>query len=84
MTADPVGTVEIAARLAVARSTVDQWRQRSLGFPEPRWTVGGRPAWNWLDVEAWAVQTERLPNEPLASRAARVFDLSSSRQHEDP
>jgi predicted DNA-binding transcriptional regulator AlpA len=50
---DPVGAVEIAARLGVKRDTVDQWRQRSIGFPAPRWQVGGRPAWNWDDVEAW-------------------------------
>lgn len=50
---DPVGAVEIAARLGVARRTVDAWRQRDLGFPEPRWQVGGRPAWNWDDVTAW-------------------------------
>ena len=53
MKADPVGAVEIATRLGVKRTTVDQWRQRSIGFPEPRWTVGGRPAWQWEDVEAW-------------------------------
>ena len=51
--ADPVGAVEIAERLGVKRRTVDQWRQRDLGFPEPRWTVGGRPAWQWDDVQAW-------------------------------
>lgn len=50
---DPVGAVEIAARLGVKRGTVDVWRQRAIGFPEPRWTVGGRPAWDWPDVEAW-------------------------------
>lgn len=50
---DPVGAVEIAARLGVKRATVDQWRIRDLGFPEPRWQVGGRPAWNWDDVQAW-------------------------------
>jgi predicted DNA-binding transcriptional regulator AlpA len=51
---DPVGAVEIAERLGVKRGTVDMWRIRSIGFPEPRWAVGGRPAWNWSDVEAWA------------------------------
>ncbi len=56
---DPVGAVEIADRLGVARATVDQWRQRNL-FPLPRWTVGGRPAWSWDDVEAWALETKRL------------------------
>lgn len=56
---DPVGAVEIATRLGVSRSTVDSWRQRKVGFPEPRWTVGGRPAWNFDDVEAW--YTSRKP-----------------------
>ena len=45
-----------ATRLGVARRTVDSWRGRGTKgdpFPEPRWTVGGRPAWNWDDVERW-------------------------------
>lgn len=50
---DPVGAVEIAARLGVQRRTVDQWRQRDIGFPAPRWTVGGRPAWNFDEVASW-------------------------------
>lgn len=58
---EPVGIIEIAHRLGVARATVDQWRQRGIGFPEPRWTVGGRPAWNWDDdIEPWARATGRL------------------------
>lgn len=57
---DPVGAVEIAERLNVKRRTVDQWRQRATDFPAPRWTVGGRPAWNWDEVEAWAKRTDRL------------------------
>ncbi len=50
---DPVGAVEIAARLGVGRRTVDQWRQRYPNFPPPRWLVGGRPAWNFDEIEAW-------------------------------
>ena len=50
---DPVGAVEIADRLGVKRRTVDQWRRRRIGFPPPRWTVGGRPAWDWPDIAAW-------------------------------
>lgn len=57
---EPVGAVEIADRLGVNRATVDQWRQRDLGFPPPRWLVGGRPAWNWDDIEAWAARTGRV------------------------
>ncbi len=56
---DPVGAVEIAERLGVKRRTVDAWRQRDLGFPEPRWTVGGRPAWNYDDVAAWHADRPR-------------------------
>lgn len=57
---EPVGIVEIAQRLDVKRRTVDQWGQRDL-LPAPRWTVGGRPCWDWADVEAWARKTGRLP-----------------------
>lgn len=56
---DPVGVVEIADRLGVGRKAVDKWRQRDLGFPAPQWTVGGRPAWRWEDVERWARATGR-------------------------
>lgn len=55
-----VGAVEIARRLGVARATVDQWRQRSV-LPDPRWQVGGRPAWSWAEVRAWAEETGRVP-----------------------
>lgn len=59
---EPVGAVEIADRLGVARGTVDRWRLRpAVQFRQPRWTVGGRPAWNWPDIEAWAQETGRLP-----------------------
>lgn len=56
---EPVGVVEIAARLGVTRRAIDKWRQRGLGFPAPAWTVGGRPAWRWSDVETWARDTGR-------------------------
>lgn len=58
----PVGIPEIAQRLGVKRETVDTWRFRQL-LPEPRWTVGGRPAWNWPDVERWARERGRLVKE---------------------
>lgn len=58
---EPVGAVEIAGRLGVERQTVDQWRQRGV-MPAPRWTVGGRAAWDWeLDIVPWALETGRLP-----------------------
>lgn len=56
---DPVGLAEIADRLGVQRQTVDTWRHRGL-LPEPRWTVGGRPAWDWPTIRAWAERTGRL------------------------
>ena len=57
--ADPVGVVEIAARLGVERQTVDKWRTRKI-LPAPTWTVGGRPAWSWPVVEGWAKESGRL------------------------
>jgi predicted DNA-binding transcriptional regulator AlpA len=57
--ADPVGIPEIASRLGVARATVDQWRFRGL-LPDSQYVVGGRPAWEWGVIEAWARDTGRL------------------------
>lgn len=50
---EPVGIVEIAERLGYPRPTIDQWRARGI-FPEPKGLVGGRPAWDWPDIQAWA------------------------------
>lgn len=55
----PVGIPEIADRLNVKRETVDMWRYRGL-LPDPKWVVGGRPAWDWKDVELWARETGRI------------------------
>lgn len=57
--ADPVGISEIAERLGVKRATVDMWRFRHHTLPEPRWIVGGRPAWDWPDILKWAKDTGR-------------------------
>lgn len=62
---EPVGAVEIAEILGVNRSTVDIWRQRpSTRFPDPRWKVGGRPAWDKHDITAWAEATGRTVAVP--------------------
>ena len=50
---------EIADRMGVTRNAVDKWRARDPQFPAPRWTVGGRPAWDWSDVASWAEATGR-------------------------
>jgi hypothetical protein len=60
--ADPVGIKEIGERLNVRRRTVDQWLQRRL-LPDAQYVVGGRPAWEWSVVEAWARDSGRL--EPV-------------------
>jgi hypothetical protein len=65
----PVGVDEIAVRLGVTRNTVVTWRQRSRTwkkvprFPEPAGRISGRFWWWWADVEAWAVEAGRLPDE---------------------
>ena len=55
----PVGAAEIAERRGVKPQTVHMWRHRKL-MPRPRWTVSGQPAWDWLEIEAWARHTGRL------------------------
>lgn len=64
---DVVGLAEIAERLGVQRRTVDRWRERGV-LPDPTWTVGGRPAWEWSTIEAWARATGRLPDQGRAGR----------------
>lgn len=67
---EPVGVVEIADRLKVSRKTVDSWRQRRTGFPEPKWLVGNRPAWDWRDVHVWAQGRGLVKATPTATPAA--------------
>jgi hypothetical protein len=55
---DPVGSDNIAGRLGVQRDTVKMWKHRGL-LPNPRWTISGRPAWNWPDIEMWSRETGR-------------------------
>jgi hypothetical protein len=57
---EPVGLAEMSERLGAERDTLDLWRHRGL-LPEPRWTVGGQPAWCWRrDIEPWARRWGRL------------------------
>lgn len=57
---EPIGIKEMAERMNTTRKTVDTWRERrGVGFPEPRWTVGGRPSWDWCDIEEWGDATGR-------------------------
>jgi predicted DNA-binding transcriptional regulator AlpA len=63
-TVHPVGLVEVADLLDVERHTVDRWRERCV-MPAPRWTVGGRPAWERADILAWAIQTGRMARPDL-------------------
>lgn len=58
--ADPVGMVEVAQRLGVAYRTVVTWGNRKV-LPARDYTVGGRPAWEWATIRAWAEETGRLP-----------------------
>jgi len=66
----PVGVDEIAVRLGVTRTTVTAWRRRSRTwknvprFPEPAGRISGRDWWWWADVERWATEAGRLPEEP--------------------
>lgn len=57
--ADPVGLSDIDERLGMAKGTAKHWNLRKL-LPPPKWTVSGRPAWEWRDVEKWASKTGRL------------------------
>lgn len=53
MAGDPVGQEDIAKRLGVTPQAVKLWRMNEREtlepFPEVRWTISGRPAWDWGD-----------------------------------
>ncbi len=76
--ADPVGELEIGRRLGERPQTVAQWHFR-VHLPPPRWTVSGRPAWHWPDVEQWARETGRLGARP-AKRTAKTTSTADGRQ----
>lgn len=61
-----VGAAEIAERLhARHASLVHDWRHRYPDFPQPVAKLKAAHVWAWLDVEAWARRTGRLPEEAL-------------------
>lgn len=55
-----MGLSDIAERLGVHAQTTKQWHVRGV-LPTARWTVSGRPAWDWKDIERWARKTGRWP-----------------------
>jgi hypothetical protein len=54
-----VGLCEIADRLQVQRSTVDQWRHRHV-LPAPDFDLRSGPIWWWSTIRQWATMTGRL------------------------
>jgi len=56
-------------------------------MPQPRWTVSGQPAWDWNEIEQWALRTGRLrPRDAHAALAELEGigwegDLETMRQH---
>ena len=56
-----VGSREIAERLGLTQSRVNQFVQTHEEFPDPvATTSGSRRVWDWNDVERWARATGRL------------------------
>lgn len=76
--ADPVGVVELAARLGVAPRTVRMWRERSVGarvpMPQPDYAeVNGSPAWEWPSILRWAGLTGHLAYGPAIDEYVHRF-----------
>lgn len=68
---EPVGMVEIAERLGRRENTVSHWWMAGE-MPEPQWTVGGRKAWDWPVIEAWARATGRELTDVEVERRRRL------------
>lgn len=76
---DPVGQREIGHRLGERPQTVSQWHFRGR-LPPPRWTVSGRPAWNWPDIEQWARETGRLDARPAKPTLKKTTTSGAERR----
>lgn len=57
---DLVDSQQIADRLGVERRTVNNWRAKNIGFPEPVLQRQRLLMWSWPQVREWAVRTGRL------------------------
>jgi predicted DNA-binding transcriptional regulator AlpA len=55
-----IDTAGIAERVGVQPSTIHQWRQRALTFPNPVRVFKIGPVWNWPEVERWLQRTGRI------------------------
>lgn len=62
---EPVGALEIGARLGVQPRTIHKWWTRGR-MPAPDWeAVNGSRAWKWSRILRWAGETGRLTTDVL-------------------
>jgi hypothetical protein len=76
---EPVGATEIGQRASVARATVEQWVRRHEDFPAARWQVGGRPAYEWGEVQEWLARTGRIGGLQAMDAEGRIPGIASVR-----
>lgn len=84
--ADPVGVLEVAARLGVEDRSVHQWLHRNRLPAADYETVNGSRAWEWRKILWWAGETNRLRSVALGDEYRATFhqepvDASRTRQH---
>jgi hypothetical protein len=53
---------EMASRLGTSPRTIETWRRRATGFPEPLCHFGNTPVFWWPAVEAWHEANRRSRN----------------------
>lgn len=71
--ADPVGVMEIAARLGVKDRSVHMWKRRDR-LPAPDYdAINGGIAWEWATILWWAGETGRLYNSSLVDAYRTLF-----------
>lgn len=71
--ADPVGVLEIAARLGVADRTVHMWIHRDNLPPADYDSINGTRAWEWQTILWWAGETDRCRDGALYAEYVRTF-----------
>lgn len=60
---DPLGTYDIAGLLGITRSGAFKWIERGALPPADGPWINGYPTWRRETILAWAMETERAPEE---------------------
>lgn len=74
MLGDPVGAMEMSARLDIQDRSIHMIRRRGQ-LPVPDYTVNGSRAWEWSTILWWAGETGRVRTTELRQAYRDMFGV---------